>query len=139
MPWRATGTQHVGEPRVHPAAHVLPVAQAIVLERDVFVVGQQVEGTRSHGVRDALDVRAAGAAIALVPDGGRHRVRVADEDGTAPPSRLVLESILLAGDLDEVLLSPDGVLGTRGRVARARDREEVHAVLAAILGNPLRA
>src|SRR6478735_4482789 len=101
MPWDAAGTQHVGEPLIHPGAEVLTVAQAVVLEGDIRVVGEEVQRAGGHGVGDLLDARAGSAAIALVPDGGRHGVRIAEEHGTTLPRRLVLAPILLPGDLDE--------------------------------------
>ena len=61
---------------------MLPVAQAVVIEWDVLVVGQQVKPQGVELADDPFDLVIAAATITFVPDLGRERVGVADDQWT---------------------------------------------------------
>ncbi len=116
----------------HPGPQLLAVAQAVVLEGDALVVGEQPQVV-GEPVGGPLDERVASADVALVPDGGGEGVGVAQEQRGAGPGGGLLPGVLGLGDEGEVVGGEGDVLPLRAGPPAPQVRQLPLAELPSVL------
>src|SRR5512134_1148792 len=98
-PPTAACLEFLPKPPCHPLTHVFAIAKSVLDERDI-AIGEDVDRIRA-GCRDGPNRLGWSAEVSLVPDAGRERIRVADQNPVAASGVSVLACLLRPRDVNE--------------------------------------